>query len=377
MFRRIAILLSAFLIISTTPLTAAPVTPLTIVKAIPMDQDIAGMLVGDSAIYLFGNTPTGGYVTALNKDGSEKWLHSFSDQRAFTISTGTLDASGNIWLAGASAAPIAIPGAVIPSPTAANPDGVIVGDEGAIRPDLNNLTLWKVSSAGSGAGRYELPLTAPVLPTSLSVNKSGISIVAWQSAGSLFVSADLLGKFGKPLRVGKTSTTLDKVIRNSDGSSILLGSSTELFLRNKAIGARDGVIIKVDATPKIVQSVRSGEKGSTRNWASATSSLLLGGYLKSKTTSLATITKFGTTLKPTWTVRYKATSSAVVANGANFITYAAYENKGSGTLVTFDKNGKVKATNPFLGQPIAVEFNKSFGLYIYAGDSIYNLASQY
>jgi hypothetical protein len=80
-------------------------------------------------------------------------------------------------------------------------------------------------------------------------------------------------------------------------------------------------------------------------------------------------------LKPTWTVRYKATSSAVVANGANFITYAAYENKGSGTLVTFDKNGKVKATNPFLGQPIAVEFNKSFGLYIYAGDSIYNLAS--
>lgn len=375
MFRRIAILLSAFLIISTTPLTAAPVTPLTIVKALPMDQDIAGMLVGDSAIYLFGNTPTGGYVTALNKDGSEKWLHSFSDQRAFTISTGTLDASGNIWLAGASAAPIAIPGAVIPSPTAANPDGVIVGDEGALRPDLNNLTLWKVSSAGSGAGRYELPLTTPVLPTSLSVNKSGISIVAWQSAGSLFVSADLLGKFGKPLRVGKTSTTLDKVIRNSDGSSILLGSSTELFLRNKAIGARDGVIIKVDATPKIVQSVRSGEKGSTRNWASATSSLLLGGYLKSKTTSLATITKFGTTLKPTWTVRYKATSSAVVANGANFITYAAYENKGSGTLVTFDKNGKVKATNPFLGQPIAVEFNKSFGLYIYAGDSIYNLAS--
>ena len=376
MFRKIALLLSALLIVSTTPLIAAPVIPLTVVKMIPADQDIAGMLVGDSAIYLFGNTPTGGYVTALNKDGSQKWLHSFSDQRAFTISAGALDSSGNIWLGGASAAPIAIAGAANPSPTATNPDGVVIGDEGPIRPDLNNLTLWKVSSAGSGAGRYELPLTAPVLPTSLSANKSGISIVAWQSAGSLFVAADLLGKFGKPLRVGKTTTTLDKVIRNSDGSSILLGSSTELFLGNKAIGARDGIIIKVDTTPKIVQSIRSGEKGATRNWSSATSSLLLGGYLKSKTTSLATITKFGTTLKPTWSVRYKATSSAVVAIGSSTTSYAAYENSGSGSLVTFDKNGKVTATNSFQGQPIALEFNKTFGLYVYTGENIYSFIAK-
>jgi hypothetical protein len=376
MFRKIAALLSTLLIVSTTPLVAAPVIPLTIVKAVPMDQDIAGMLVGDAAIYLFGNTPTGGYVTALNKDGSQKWLHSFSDQTAFTISAGALDASGNIWLAGASAAPIAIAGAANPLPSAANPDGVVIGDEGAIRPDLNNLTLWKVSSAGSGAGKYELPLTQPVLPTSLSINKSGISLVAWQSAGSLFVAADLTGKFGKPLRVGKTTTTLDKVIRNSDGSSILLGSGTELFLGNNAIGVRDGLIIKVDTTPKIVQSVRSGEKGATRNWASATSSLLLGGYLKSKTTSLATITKFGTTLKPTWTVRYKATSGAVVANGASSTTYAAYENSGSGTLQTFDKNGKVVSTNSFFDRPIAVAFNKTFGLYIYTGNSIYCLPTK-
>jgi hypothetical protein len=376
MFRKITVLLSALLIISTTPLAAAPVIPLTIVKAIPMDQDIAGMLVGDSAIYLFGNTPTGGYVTALNKDGSQKWLHSFSDLTAFTISTGTLDANGDIWLAGASAAPIAMPAPVNPSPTAANPDGVIIGDEGALRPDLNNLTLWKVSSAGTGAGKYQLPLTQPVLPTSLSANKSGISVVAWQSAGSLFVSADLLGKFGKPLRVGKTTTTLDKVIRNSDGSSILLGSGTELFLGNKAIGVRDGLIVKVDTTPKIVQSVRSGEKGATRNWASATSSLLLGGFLKSKTSALATITKFEPTLKPSWTVRYKASSGAVVVNGSSKTTYAAYESVGSGTLLTFDKNGKVVATNSFAGQPIAMGFSKALGVFVYTGNNIYNLASK-
>jgi hypothetical protein len=376
MFAKVAALLSALLIVSTSPLTAAPTVPLTIVKAIPMDQDVAGMLVGETAVYLFGNTPTGGYVTALNKDGSQKWLHSFSDLTAFTISAGALDTSGNIWLAGASAAPIAISRAASPSPTAANPDGVVTGEEGALRPDLNNLTLWKVSSAGTGTGKYQLPLTAPVLPTSLSVNKNGISVVAWQSAGSLFVAADLLGKFGKPLRVGKTNTTMDKVIRNSDGSSILLGSGTELFLANKAIGVRDGLIVKVDSTPKIVQSVRSGEKGATRNWASATSTLLLGGFLKSKTTSLATVTKFDATLKPTWTVRYKATSSAVVANGASSTTYAAYESAGAGTLQTFDKNGKVVSTNSFSDRPIAVEFNKTFGLYVYTGKSIYSLPTK-
>ena len=376
MFRKIALLISALLIASTNPLIAAPVTPLTSVKLIPADQDIAGMLVGESAIYLFGNTPTGGYVTALNKDGSQKWIHSFSDLTAFTISAGTLDANGDIWLAGASAAPIAMPAPVNPSPTAANPDGVVIGDEGAIRPDLNNLTLWKVSSAGTGAGKYQLPLTQPVLPTSLSANKSGISVVAWQSAGSLFVSADLLGKFGKPLRVGKTTTTLDKVIRNSDGSSILLGSGTELFLGNKAIGVRDGLIVKVDTTPKIVQSVRSGEKGATRNWASATSSLLLGGFLKSKTSTLATITKFEVTLKPSWTVRFKASSGAVVVNGSSKTTYAAYESAGSGTLLTLDKNGKVVATNSFAGQPIAMGFSKALGVFVYTGENIYYLASK-
>jgi hypothetical protein len=200
--------------------------------------------------------------------------------------------------------------------------------------------------------------------------------VAWQSASSLFVTSDLAGKFGKPLRVGKTSTTLDKVVRNSDGSSILLGSSTELFLKTKAIGIRDGVILKVDSTPKITQSVRSGEKGASRNWASATSSLLLGGYLKSKTLSLATVTKFGPTLKPTWTVRYKATSSAVVTSGVNATSFVAFDNGGSGTLLTFDKNGKVTGTNSFLGQPIALGFSKVFGLYLYTGNSIYSFATK-
>ena len=376
MFRKIIALVTASLFLTSLPTFAAPVNSLVVIKTIPADQDVAGILVGDSAIYLYGNTPTGGYVTALNKDGSQKWQHSFNDLLALTISTGTLDTSGNIWLAGASAPPVAMPSATNSAPGAINPDGVIIGAEGEIRPDLTDLTLWKVSPTGEGAGKYQLPLTKPVLPTSVSVNKSGISIVAWQPAGSLFVSCYLTGKFGKPLRVGKTNTTLDKVIRNNDGTSVLLGSSTELFLANKAIGVRDGIILKVDSTPKIIESIRSGEKGSSRNWANATSSLLFGGFLKSSTSSLATVTKFAANLKPTWTARYKATSSATVANGPAGTFYTAYENNDSGTLLIFDKNGKVISKTSFTGKPIFIQANKIFGAYIYTGTEIYNLVSK-
>jgi hypothetical protein len=64
-----------------------------------------------------------------------------------------------------------------------------------------------------------------------------------------------------------------------------------------------------------------------------------------------------------------------VANGAAGTFYAAYENSGSGTLLTFDKNGKVLSTKTFPGQPISLQFNKNFGLFIYTGDEIYNLTA--
>jgi hypothetical protein len=65
-----------------------------------------------------------------------------------------------------------------------------------------------------------------------------------------------------------------------------------------------------------------------------------------------------------------------VASGVSKITYAAYESAGSGTLLTFDKSGKVLSTNSFSGQPIAMGFNKTLGLFIYTGNNIYSLASK-
>ncbi len=354
------------------------VKPLVSLKLFPEDIDIAGISIANNAIYQFGNTPTGAYISALNKDGSQKWLHPITDQRALMVSAGAVDAAGNFWLAGVMAPPTVI-SAPTPSastgPAALNPDGVVIGSEGAIRPNLTNITLWKISSTGEGNGRYELPLADPTLPIDISINKSGISLIAWQKAGPIFLNIDLAGNFGKVLKVGKAGTSLEKVIRNSDGSSFVTGSSTELFLATKAIGVRDGLINKIDSTLKITQSVRSGKKGATRNWASGTSSLLLGGYLKSPTSSLATITKFANTLKPTWTLRAKATSGAIVTNGSAGAFFAAYENSGKGTLINLDKSGKVITTYSFAGKPMAIAYQKEFGLILYTGTNLFTLPS--
>ena len=379
MFRKFLALIAIFTLFPISFSSAATsIKPLVSIKLFPEDLDIAGITIANNAIYQYGNTPTGAYISALNKDGSQKWLHPITDQRALLVSTGASDTAGNFWLAGVMAPPIAITApapSVSGSPAALNPDGVVIGSEGAMRPNLTNITLWKISSTGEGSGRYELPLTDPTLPIDISINKSGISLIAWQKAGPIFLNIDLTGNFGKVLKVGKANTSLDKVIRNSDGSSFVTGSSTELFLATRAIGARDGLINKIDSTLKITQSVRSGEKGATRNWGSGTSSLLLGGYLKSTTSSLATITKFANTLKPTWTMRAKATSGAIVVNATAGGFFAAYENSGKGTLLNLDKSGKVLATYSFPGKPVAISYQKELGLILYTGTNLLTLPS--
>lgn len=379
MLRKLLALIAVFALLPIAFSSAATsIKPLVSVKLFPEDLDIAGISIANNAIYQFGNTPTGAYISALNKDGSQKWLHQITDQRALMVSAGASDLAGNFWVAGVMAPPVAM---TAPAPSAAgtpaalNPDGVVIGSEGAIRPNLTNITLWKISNTGEGSGRYELPLTDPTLPIDISINKSGISLIAWQKAGPIFLNIDLAGNFGKILKVGKASTSLDKVIRNSDGSSFVTGSSTELFLGTRAIGARDGLINKIDTTPKITQSVRSGEKGATRNWTSATPSMLLGGYLKSSALSLATITKFANNLKPTWSMRAKATSGAIVVNGSAGGFFAAYENSGKGTLLNLDKSGKVIATYSFAGKPISISYQKEFGLILYTGTNLFTLPS--
>ena len=376
MKRKLIALFSALTIISISASFAAPtIKPLTTFKILPIDQDIAGSIIGESGLVLFGNTPTGAYVSALNKDGTQKWLSTITESAIVTA--GALDATGNIWLAGASAVlPNPTETSVIsPSPIALNPDGANIGEESQIRPNLNSLTLWKFNSLGASEGRYQLNLSAPVLPTSISLNKTGISIVAWQQAGSLFVSCNLAGNFSKSLTIGKTTTKLDVVVRDNDGGSILLGSSTELFLATKAIGTRDGLILKISNNNIILKSVRSGEKGTERNWSSSTSSLLFGGFLKSKDSSLATITKFTNTLKPSWTTRLKATSGAIVASANTGGFYAAFENSGKGTLLALDKTGKVQATYSFSGKPISLHFHKNLGLYLFTSEQIYRSSS--
>lgn len=359
-----SVLVLVFTISSTAAFSAPTVKPLATFLEFPVDQDIAAVTISQSAIYIFGNTSTGAYISAFSKDGSQKWRSQVTDVSEFTFAVGAIDNNENIWIAGAAATAQVAPEIETIAPSGLNPDGIIVGQGGRIRPDLSTFALWKINPNGEVVGKYQLILPTPALPTSISINKSGISIVALQSAAALFINCDLNGKFSKPLNIGKSDTTLDAVIRNSDGSSILLGSSQELFLATKAIGSRDGIILKVDQKSKIIAAIRSGEKAASRNWNSATPSLLLGGYLKSKALTLATITKFSSALKPTWSTRINATSGAVTTEGPMNGFYAAYENNGVGTLTGLDKNGKILSSFSFLGKPISIQYSKTLGTYL-------------
>ncbi|MEY4024006.1 MAG: hypothetical protein RLZ23_967, partial [Actinomycetota bacterium] len=86
------------------------------------------------------------------------------------------DPTGNVWIAGASAAPIATESATV-QVQAENPDGVVTEPNSKLRGDMNLVTLWKVSPAGDLLNTYTLAQSAPALINAISATNSGVSVV--------------------------------------------------------------------------------------------------------------------------------------------------------------------------------------------------------
>ena len=113
-----------------------------------------------------------------------------------------------------------------------------------------------------------------------------------------------------------------------------------------------------------------------RSWNSATAGNLLSGHvIVGKTTEVA-VTKFTTNFAPSWTARYLATGSSIVASGgAN--SYLAFTTRSaipginlwkpttpSLLVLTFDGKGAVKAAHAFPGlvTPINLQFSRERGV---------------
>ena len=148
-----------------------------------------------------------------------------------------------------------------------------------------------------------------------------------------------------PVFIGKTSTTLDSVVRNVDGSTTLIGASGETIGGKRLAGTVDGVIVKLSTTNKILTVIRSSAINAKRNWSSATPTFLLGGAVVTGKKIESAVTKFTKSYVPSWTYRFLSTGP-VFTQGSIYALFAS-----SGAIP------QLRKWAPKVPQPILLKFD--------------------
>jgi hypothetical protein len=331
------------------------VKPMQLVTTIGTPEEVSGVVASGKSLIVFGSKAAKAYARALDVTGKELW-NLVLDQSATSIATtAAVDSAGDIWIAGATALALGLT-PPSPAPTPVNPDNASVPPASLVG-NLQAVTIWKVTAAGVLTSTNTLPTSSALFPTSISVDRNGSSIVGimgTQKGGAAFlVNTDKAGMFGKLLQIGSMSTTADAVVRHSDGSFTVAGSSSEVLTGKKVVGITDGVLIKVSKTLKITSVVRSSAVKGKRIWNSASTTLLLGGEVIAGGKTETAITKFSSSFVPTWTYRFPSTGPAVTLGS----TYALFVSTGATAqlnwnpkvatplLLTFDTKGAVIAAD--------------------------------
>ena len=314
-------------------------------------------------------------LSAVNGAGVSLWqkvIDSGVDEVAMAT---TVDGAANVWLAGFSSQ-VKSASTETASVIAENPDAITLEAAEELRGDLNVLTVWKISPVGELLATYTSQYDLPGLINSISVNKSGLSIVGVLSEKPFLQNISAAGEFSQQASIGTSKTTINTVVRNSDGSSSLFGSSTETLGGKKLAGIRDGVLVKTSKSGAIASVVRSSAIKGDRSWLSADSSLLLSGYVKVGKTTETAITKFTSTFVPTWTIRFASTGQSRAITGAG-ISYAAMGSKSAIASITgwkpskaqllvvvFDAKGVMTSAfgSSELSEPLALAYSKELGI---------------
>ncbi|MSO16795.1 MAG: hypothetical protein EXQ65_03425 [Candidatus Planktophila sp.] len=302
----------------------------------------------------------------------EKVLNSGVDEVAMAT---TVDGAANVWLAGFSSQVKSASEETV-TVVAENPDAITLEAAQELRGDLNVLTVWKISPMGELLATYTSQYELPGLINSISVNKSGLSILGVLSERTFLQNMSAAGEFSQQISIGTAKTTINVVVRNSDGGSSLFGSSTETLGGKKLAGIRDGVLVRVSNSGAIYSVVRSSAIKGDRSWLSADPSLLLSGYVKIGKSTETAITKFTSIFAPTWTIRFASTGQSRAITGAGII-YAAMGSKSAIASITGWKPSKAQLlvvaldakgvmTSAFgsaeLGEPLALSYSKELGI---------------
>ena len=322
------------------------VKPLQLMTTVGTPEEVSGVVASGKSLIVYGSKAAKAYARAVDTTGKELWNLSLDQSLASIATAAVVDSVGDIWIAGAT--PLAL-GLTPPSPAATpiNPDNAAAVPTTNVG-NLQAVTLWRVTAAGVLAGTNTLPTSSVVFPTAISVDRNGASIVGIigteKGSAGFIVNTDKAGLFGKLLQIGLASTTADAVVRHTDGSFTLAGSSSETLAGKKVAGVTDGVLIKISKALKITSVVRSSAVKGKRIWNSATSTLLLGGEVVAGGKAETAITKFTTSFAPTWTYRFASTGPAVTVGS----TYAAFISTGPTPQLNW---------NPKVATPLLLTFN--------------------
>jgi hypothetical protein len=375
--KRFALFL-ALLLVGITPAVAAPksvaVKKLNIIATVSAEA----MVVTGKTIVTVSNTDgvnSNILLTGMDISGTQLWQKTIDSGVDEVALASAVDPLGNVWLAGASSVQAAVESATAPI-QAENPDGVIAEPVTKLRTDMNLLTLWKVSPLGDLLGTYTLSQSAPALINAISVNANGVSIVGQLLDKPFVLSATSTGVFGKVLSIGTSKTALNSVVRHTDGSVSVFGSSAETLAGKKLAGVRDGVLIRVSKTGAIASVVRSSAPKANRAWLSADSTLALTGFVKSGKIIESAFTKFTMAFAPTWTMRVPSLGTSAVLTSAN-TTYGAISSSSavsgvigwkptsaSVLLLALSNKGVIAGAygSSEISEPISLSYSKELGL---------------
>ena len=344
----------------TPAVNAAPkkisVKPMQLLTTVGTPDEVSGVVASGKSLIVFGSKASKAYARAVDTTGKEIWNLSLDPSAASIATAAAVDSVGDIWIAGATPLSLGLT-PPSPSPTPVNPDNASVPPTSTLS-NLQALAVWKISAAGSLLSANTMPTSSVLFPTSISVDRNGASVVgiigSEKGSAGFLVNTDKAGLFGKMLQIGLVSTTADAVVRHTDGSFTVAGSSSEALAGKKLAGVTDGVLIKVSKSLKITNVVRSSAVKGKRIWNSASSTLLLGGEVVAAGKTETAVTKFSSSFAPTWTYRFPSTGPALTVGSI----YAVFISTGATPQLNW---------NPKAPTPLILSFDSKGG--IIAADS--------
>jgi len=330
----------------TPAVNAAPkkisVKPMQLLTTVGTPDEVSGVVASGKSLIVFGSKASKAYARAVDTTGKEIWNLSLDPSVASIATAAAVDSVGDIWIAGATPLSLGLT-PPSPSPTPVNPDNASVPPTSTLS-NLQALAVWKISAAGSLLSANTMPTSSVLFPTSISVDRNGASVVgiigSEKGSAGFLVNTDKAGLFGKMLQIGLVSTTADAVVRHTDGSFTVAGSSSEALAGKKLAGVTDGVLIKVSKSLKITNVVRSSAVKGKRIWNSASSTLLLGGEVVAAGKAETAVTEFSASFAPTWTYRFPSTGPALTVGSI----YAVFISTGA----TPQLNWSPKAPTPLI-----------------------------